>query len=79
MWQPIETAPKDGTPILVYFARRTGRLESTYRVEWHNIYGETTPEDGGWCVDDEKYGPYSLRGWCEGDATNWQPLPEPPQ
>lgn len=77
-WRAIESAPRDGTPILIYFAKRTGRLEGAYRVEWHNLHGETTPEDGSWCVDDEKFGPYALRGWCSGDEVGWQPLPAAP-
>lgn len=75
-WQPIETAPRDGREILVYFA---GRLASTYRVGWYNLHGETTPENGLWCVDDEKNGPYPLRRYNAEDATHWQPLPPPPE
>mgnify|MGYP003501912451 FL=1 len=77
-WQPIETAPKDGTDILVYFAPITGRLSGWWKVSWENLYGDRTPADGSWCVDDNKHGPYPLRGYCAGDDTHWMPLPEPP-
>lgn len=63
-WQPIETAPKDGTCILIcrpYF------LPPMYKIntcQW---------EEGVWlsngCVDDYLTFP---------DATHWMPLPEPP-
>lgn len=77
-WRPIESAPRDGTDILVYFAPITGRITGAWKVSWENLYGERTPEDGSWCVDDNKHGPYPLRGYCAGDATHWQPLPASP-
>ena len=69
-WQPIETAPRDGTTILVYF-KRHGAMS----VSW------TSREDDGfyiWCVDDHKFGPYAVRGYMHGDDTHWMPLPPPP-
>src|SRR5205085_5223681 len=74
-WQPIETAPKDGTPILVFFKHGGGVM----RVTWDSPhYDEVTPENGIWCVDDNKHGPYALRGYSEGDDTHWMPLPDAP-
>lgn len=67
-WQPIETAPKDGTAILVY----TG--SGWYVTAW--LQGDDT--DAGidwWYVDDNKHGPYPLRG---NSPTHWMPLPNPP-
>ena len=61
-WQPIETAPKDGTAILV----SEGRF--THCVEWNDEYE-------WWAVDDNKLGPFRLRGTA---PTHWQPLPPPP-
>ena len=65
-WQPIETAPKDGTDILVM----TG--ETMHVVRWINIHGDFDY----WAVDDNKHGPFTLRGKA---PTHWLPLPEPPK
>lgn len=61
-WRPIETAPKDGTDVLVHAAG------STYAVSW-------CEEAEGWVVDDNKHGPYRLRGSY---PTHWMPLPSAP-
>ena len=61
-WQPIETAPKDGTAVLV----SEGRF--IHCVEWNDEYE-------WWAVDDNKLGPFRLRGTA---PTHWQPLPPPP-
>lgn len=65
MWQPIETAPKDGTSILVLadgFAPSVAR----WRAEmWMTADMEGEYEDG------------ELRNW-EWNLTYWQPLPELP-
>jgi hypothetical protein len=74
-WRDIATAPRDGTDILVYFS---GRLRGVWKVSWENIHGDRTPTDGIWCVDDNKHGPYALRGYSAGDDTLWMPLPSPP-
>ena len=65
-WQPIETAPKNGTDILVM----TG--ETMHVVRWINIHGDFDY----WAVDDNKHGPFTLRGKA---PTHWLPLPEPPK
>ena len=61
-WQPIETAPKDGTAILVSESR------FIHCVEWNDEYE-------WWAVDDNKLGPFRLRGTA---PTHWMPLPPPP-
>lgn len=67
-WQEIESAPKDGQSILVYFPQI-----GVWCVSW-----ETTPfADGFWCVYDNKSEPRPLRGWSV-DPTHWMPLPAPP-
>jgi len=69
-WRPLETAPRDGTRILVYF-KRHGWLTAAW----------TSPENSSfeiWCVDDFKFGPYAIRGYIETDVLGWMPLPEPP-
>lgn len=61
-WQPIETAPKDGQAILV-----TDGMDC-YCVEWDE-------EFDWWTVDDNKLGPFRLRGSA---PTHWMPLPAAP-
>jgi hypothetical protein len=69
--QPIKTAPRDGTRILVHF-KEHGWLACS----WEYLY-ETG--DGIWYVDDFKHGPYAVRGYNDGDDTVWMPLPAAPQ
>ena len=62
MWRHIETAPKDGQAILV-----TDDMDC-YCVEWDE-------EFDWWTVDDNKLGPFRLRGSA---PTHWMPLPAAP-
>jgi hypothetical protein len=62
MWQPIETAPKDGTRILLL----TGRTEVAVGRWLDNSH--TRMPWAGWTTD---LGPSSR-------ATHWMPLPRPP-
>ena len=62
MWRHIETAPKDGQAILV-----TDGWDC-YCVEWDE-------EFDWWTVDDNKLGPFRLRGSA---PTHWMPLPAAP-
>jgi hypothetical protein len=65
-WQPIETAPKDGTRILGYDG---STVSGTY---WHDSFRE-------WRNESEAAG--DNHGWYGHDRwvpTHWQPLPEPP-
>ena len=61
-WQSIETAPKDGQAILV-----TDGM-NCYCVEWDE-------EFDWWTVDDNKLGPFRLRGSA---PTHWMPTPAAP-
>lgn len=71
-WLPIETAPRDGTRVLLYM---TGGKQCVARTEHHPfggpmwvVYGEMGKPDC-WCLatEDEETTP-----------THWQPLPAPP-
>ena len=62
MWRHIETAPKGGQAILV-----TDGMDC-YCVEWDE-------EFDWWTVDDNKLGPFRLRGSA---PTHWMPLPAAP-
>lgn len=71
-WQPIDSAPKDGTRVLLHM---TGGKQCVARTEHHPfggpmwvVYGEMGKPDC-WCLatEDEETTP-----------TYWQPLPAPP-
>ena len=64
-WQPIETAPKDGTEILVCVQYEVdGDLHSERWVDWLTA-------DGGWFA-------FPSLIWVPFRPTAWMPLPEPP-
>lgn len=64
-WQPIETAPKNGTWILVAFKRNTYDPWPTRTGE--AIYTGRCPY---WRIHGSSYHPSFV--------THWAPLPEPP-
>jgi hypothetical protein len=78
-WRPIETAPKDGTPVLLHGGRddnagfgRTGTtdeiaMKSPCRAWWSGDDWVITLAEAG-CV-----------ACCRLEPTNWQPLPTPPK
>lgn len=80
MWQPIETAPRDATAILVmrdiWAGTRSGRAEecnghNTYVAAW---WPEERGGQGAWiCYTDTALDPE-----CPVEPTHWMPLPDPP-
>lgn len=71
-WQPIETAPKDGTSILVgcnYY--RYGKSQVT--LVWHDR--GMWIEGSYWDNEEEEY----VAAQCEFKPSHWMPLPDPPQ
>lgn len=69
-WLPMDTAPKDGTEILVLFKRIGAKM-----VSWTTRDSEPWSEYAHWHVDDGKYDPYPLRGYNEEDEVGWKPQP----
>lgn len=69
-WQPIETAPKDGTRILAYDIKDAE---------------DTQPQIALWLAHAEEPGWYisldhqAMNGDLWNPPTHWMPLPEPPQ
>lgn len=64
-WQPIGTAPRDGTPILV----------SGGSVEWRMNYQrgtQATGDNGGWFS-------HSAQRFLQWDPLHWMPLPKSPE
>ena len=69
-WQPIETAPKDGTKILV-----NGKFNSV--IAWFGADPNNGNEEEEWLSgdgDDFSCGYY----YTPVDPTHWMPLPNPP-
>jgi len=69
-WQPIETAPKDGSSFLVYGQPQdTGlvrfRNDSVYSAYWNRLDEAFCLEGGSWL------GPFIV-------PTHWMPLPVQP-
>lgn len=62
-WKPIETAPKDGTEVLLWGALKEGMHPWKYIGSWF------PSRDGGFWVA------HALRI----HPTNWAPLPPPPE
>lgn len=75
-WKPIESAPKN-VDVLVF---AHGRQYVALFVDdasnpWFEEGAGESDFNGLWTVDDNKHGPYALRG---GRPTHWMPLPENP-
>lgn len=75
-WQPIETAPKDGTEILLLFTEPPfGAGDTNIAVGfWSNttsVWDEETP----WFASEADSKPLTAFG---AKATHWMPLPPPP-
>ena len=77
VWQPIETAPKDGTPFLSF-------SENAHRHEHLNVYGTRGSPilAMAWQPGDRE--PYPIdeigdwHGFHHYSPSHWMPLPEPP-
>jgi hypothetical protein len=69
-WQPIETAPKDGTRILLgrFVKKCEHRRNFHVQVDYWNVPKRNGPRYTGWGRFNEHYWP----------PTHWMPLPDPP-
>ena len=73
-WQPIETAPKDGTAVMLF--------STTWPKEW----GDVPVIGKAYEVIDYETRQHISYGWQDVDGcafqeglTHWMPLPEPPK
>ena len=78
-WQPIETAPKDGTLIDLWQKHEYGECRLT-NARWQ----DSDYHGGGPCWEYlglDTSGGYGEIDWVktEGVATHWMPLPNPPE
>lgn len=87
-WQPIDTAPKDGTTVFVWTGKAEfpSRYEASWRLpndrewevngsQWPDISEGTFGPEPGWFADE--YMVCKLDG--EDIPTHWKPLPAPPK
>lgn len=82
-WQPIETAPKDSTWVLLWSASCEGCWTGLWRERMMlpKAVQEIWPDlDGKWCRDiylpnDAERYPYQPIH----EVTHWMPLPDPPK
>ncbi len=74
-WQPIETAPRDGSEFLGYDSR-------TMKMDVCHMANISTQDPLWICRQvqmDGEYGPdYNDFGYERKDITHWTPLPAPP-
>ena len=71
-WQPIETAPRDGTEILM-----TNGVDVS-SGQWLSEYGGTYDQEGAPNGDGCDAGWTDWSGGMQPDPTHWMPLPPPP-
>lgn len=84
-WQNIETAPKDGTEILLAILGagaashwvHIGWYEPSDHFPWRFIDTFDLTPTG--CCDDEDPDRCPVNGATEGAVTHWMPLPSPPE
>ena len=62
-WQPIETAPKNGEWVLLYFPHYAKSSVGKWRSPSPEYYQH-------WCIEG---------GVTPYDPTHWMPLPQPPK
>jgi hypothetical protein len=76
-WQPIETAPKDGTDIIAMYIHISTQI--VHAAFWMScVEGLDDPEDEGWWTYDwSEVSRTKMTGWMT--PTHWMPLPEPPK
>lgn len=84
-WQDISTAPKDGTKIDLWDAKKNRRFCDVHWSFSTDMAGKRLPDTGwdGWCFDKVNFSgfdpyPNYVPGKGE-DCTHWQPLPTPPR
>lgn len=80
-WQPISTAPKDGTEILILAHGMC--IQARYEAgEWSDHHEGAEYWGPVWCAFDDKI-QFEIEEAPEGDShgpvTHWMELPEPPE
>jgi len=75
-WQPIETAPRDATRILIYCPAASPPAREVFEAWWRSPWDGAPLKQCWWCYDGNKT---MLSADVHGvGATHWMPLPDPP-
>lgn len=74
-WQPIETAPKDGTDIIVMYMHIDTQI--VHNAFWNDYEDAEEHEIGWWSYDHSEVSRIKLDDWMT--PTHWMPLPTPPK
>lgn len=82
-WQPIETAPKDGRKVILFYLNSNNKAR-TVMARWltdeeaAETDGDGVGFNGGWyeCIDN--WGDYTEVAIHEGDPSHWMHLPKAP-
>lgn len=83
-WQPIETAPKTGRKVILFYLNRN-KLPRTVMARWltdeqaAESDGDGVGLEGGWyeCIDN--WDSYTEVAIHEGEPSHWMPLPAAPK
>lgn len=76
-WQPIETAPKDGTRIFLFFPEWRHSVQPGHWLDSKEIrYGKIYRESAQWIVEGSAFFSIHERKL---EPTHWMPLPDPPK
>lgn len=69
-WQPIETAPRDGTEVIVWaeFPNGARACFDRYSTDPADYINRQMPEGGQW-----------VWTYLDGGPTRWMPIPQPPE
>jgi hypothetical protein len=77
-WLPISSAPKDGTPILLFAEGKIGIGYIEQRARSERLIGHASWIGREKWADGDTHTEVTL-GWVRpADATHWMPLPKPP-
>ena len=75
-WQPIETAPKDGTEIFVYAKWKYKNCDAKYSWRVANYRSDISGWENGchfWTITSTHFHETAI------EPTHWMPLPPPPE